>query len=341
MKQQSQDIRPNAVLADAIYTGLSALVRLTYKRKNRRTIVFYNQIVSNWSEVQRKSKSITMNDSFDSFSVQDKEPVLRRLQLQMLWHSTEPYGNKEFKRVYGWREGTVGPLNSLLNVAGAALRDILVPRYYFPDPQMYQVRRYPNGTKKIIPKSVADKLPLEERVKTYLRSGYRGNSKCPRILLRHPTLPALDFGDMIRAHLVELCRQCFIQGVPRSESQRYIRLLIHRLIPFLDWVYTRGKVGRKNFCPDADKELRKIVLEIRTKFSRQIGVGQRLSKPIDSFETDLGTDFLKKRVQIIQDSTEIDYVKKRSGVVLKYIKQGVVTNIDISKFIQEVTKKTQ
>ena len=341
MKLQSQESRPNVILADAIYTGLSALVRLAQKRKNRRTIEFYKRLVSNWSEVQRKSKAITMNDSLDSFSVQDKEPVLRRLFLQMLWHSTEPYGNKEFKRVYSWREGTVGPLNSLLNIAGAALRDILVPRYYFPEPQMYQVRKYPDGTKKIIPKTVADKFPIEKQVKTYLRAGYRGNSKCPRILLRHPTLPALDFSDMVRAHLVELCRQCFIHGVPRSESQRYIRLLIHRLIPFLDWVYTRGKVGRKNFCPEADKELRKIVLEIRAKFSRQIGVGERISKQIDSFETNLGTGFLKKRIQTIQDSTEVDSVKKRCGVILKHIKHGVVTDTDISKFIQEVTRKTQ
>ena len=341
MEQNSQEFRSNVVLADAIYTGLSALVRLTQKRKNKWTIEFYEQIANNWTEVQNKSKSVTLDGSFDSFRVQDKEPVLRRLYLQMLWHSTQPYGNREFKRVYSWREGTVGPLNNLLNIAGAALRDILVPRYPFPEPQYYQVRKYPDGTKRVLSKKVADRVPVEKGVDTHLRAGYPGNSRCPRVLLRHPTLPALDFGDMIRAHLVELCRQCFIHSVPRNESQRYLRLLIHRLIPFLDWVYTRGKVGRKDFYPDADKELRRIVLEIRTRFSGQIGSGEGISKHVDSFETDLGTDFLEKRVRTLLESTESGTIRERCGEILRLIKCGVVTDTDVSKFIQEVTEKTQ
>jgi hypothetical protein len=341
MKQKSQEFRPNVILADAIYTGLSSLVRLARWRKNARTMEFYRLIVDNWSEIQRKPKVLSQNDPLDFFLVQDKEPVLRRLYLQMLWYSTEPYGNKEFKRVYNWREGTVGPLNVLLNIAGAALRDILVPRYPFPDTQSYEVRKYPDGTKRVIPKTVADKMPAGKEVDTHLREGYPGNSRCPRVLLRHPTLPALDFGDMIRAHLVELCRQCFIHGVPRNEARRYIRLLVHRLIPFLDWVYTRGETGRKDFYPDADKELRRIVLEIRTKFSERVGTGKRMSKQTDSFEKGLGTDFLKKRVQAILVSADTDSISKRCKEVIRLIDEGVVTDTDISNFIQEVTRKTQ
>ena len=157
---------------------------------------------------------------------------------------------------------------------------------------------------KIIPKRLADKTPAGNEIARHVRAGYRGNTKYPRILLRHPTLPALDFGDMIRAHLVELCRQCFIHAVPRSESRRYIHLLIHRLIPFLDWVYTRGKIGRKNFYPDADKELRKIVLEIRTRFGKQAGVKEGISKQIDSPPTIPGTELLREKVKVIQDSTD-------------------------------------
>jgi hypothetical protein len=336
-----QEFRPNVVLADAIYTGLSTLVRLAQKRKNRRTVESYNQIVSNWREAQNRSKAVTIESSFNSYSVQDKEPVLRRLYLQMLWYSTEPYGNREFKRVYNWRKGTVGPLNALLNMAGAALRDILVPRYPFPDPVLYQVRKYPDGTKRVIPKQVAEGIPVERGVETTLRAGYRSSSKYPRVLLRHPTLPALDFGDMIRAHLVELCRQCFIHGVPRNESQRYIRLLIHRLIPFLDWVYTRGKVGRKNFYPDADKELRKIVLGIRTKFSRQVGFEEGISKQSDSFAGSLGIDFLRGKVNKILSTTEDASIIGKCETILTQIEDGIVTDTEVSHFIEEVTKKTQ
>ncbi|MFW9887707.1 MAG: hypothetical protein ACFFER_05955 [Candidatus Thorarchaeota archaeon] len=341
MGRKVQEFRPNVVLADAIYTGLSTLVRLAQKRKNRRTIEFYNQIVSNWRETQSRSKAVTTEDSFNSYSVQNKEPVLRRLYLQMLWYSTEPYGNREFKRVYSWRKGTVGPLNALLNIAGAALRDILIPRYPFPNPEFYQVRKYPDSLKKVIPKHVADRIPVEKGVETTLRAGYRSSSKYPRVLLRHPTLPALDFGDMIRAHLVELCRQCFIHGVPGDESRRYIRLLIHRLIPFLDWVYTRGKVGRKNFRPDADKELRKIVLEIRTKFSRQVGFEEGISKQVDSHPGDFGTEFLKGKVSEILSSAEDASVIEKCETILRQIKNGIVTDRDVSRFIDEMTRKTQ
>jgi len=106
----------------------------------------------------------------------------------------------------------------------------VVPRYPFPTPQLYDIRVFPDGSEQVIPKDVADKVPAAKGVKTHLRAGYRGNSKHPRVLLTHPTLPAMDFGDMIRAHLVELCRQCFIHCVPRTEAYRYIRLLIHGLI---------------------------------------------------------------------------------------------------------------
>ena len=341
MGRKGQKFRVNVVLAEAIYSGLSALVRLSIKRKNNQTSKFQDQIKSIWDDVRSQLRSIREVGAHDFSPVQNVEPPLRRLYLQMLWHGTRRYGNREFKRVYSWRKGTVGPLNALLNIAGAALRDILVPRYPFPDPQLYQVRRYSDGTKKIISKTVADMMPVGKGVETYLKAGYRGNSKYPRILLRHPTLPTLDFGDMIRAHLVELCRQCFIHSVPRNESQRYIRLLIHRLIPFLDWVYTRGKVGRKDFYPDADRELRKIVLEIRTQFGKQAGFKEGISKQIESVPTSPDTGFLKEKVKTILTSTEDRFIKKRCKKILEHIENGVVTNTDISKFIEDVTKKTQ
>lgn len=259
----------------------------------------------------------------------------------MLWYSTKRYGNKEFKRVYNWREGTVGPLNELLNYMGSLLRDVLVPRYYFPDPDLYQIRKYRDGRVDIIPEGVADRIPLERGVKIHQKAGYRGNSKNPRVLLAHPTLPVLDFADMIRAHLIELCRQCFIHTVPRRECHRYIRLLIHRLIPFLDWVYTQGKVGRKNFHPDADKELSKIVLEIRTHFGDKSGISESISKQIETPPTGLDVEFLKKRVETTLESSEEEYVRERGEVVLGHIRNGIITGKETSKFFEEITKKTQ
>ncbi|NHI83314.1 MAG: hypothetical protein EAX81_03315 [Candidatus Thorarchaeota archaeon] len=339
MGRKIQEFRPNVVLADAIYAGLSALVRLASKRKNAKTYRFYQQISKNWKIARKEWKSSKAKGSHDFSSVQGIEPVLRRLYLKMLWYSTARYGNKEFKRVYSWREGTVGPLNALLNSAGSTLRDLLVTRYPFPNPQLYEIRQFSDGRTKVIPKRVADELSTLEDAKVHLKAGYPGNSKKPRILLTHPTLPALDFGDMIRAHLVELCRQCFIHGVPRKESQRYIRLLTHRLIPFLDWIYTGGRIGRKNFYPDADQELRRLVLEIRTRFSQRIGSAKRISEQIEGPTENPGVDFLmgKAKAEMEKD----DSTGKRGQVILAHIENDIVGDADISNFIEEVSKKTQ
>ncbi|MHA2023618.1 MAG: hypothetical protein ACTSWQ_08150, partial [Candidatus Thorarchaeota archaeon] len=161
-----------------------------------------------------------------------------------------------------------------------------------------------------------------------------------RVLLSHPTLPALDFGDMIRAHLIELCRQCFIHNVPRNEFQRYIRLLIHRLIPFLDWTYTRGKTGRKNFYPSADEELRKIVLEIRTHFGTQSGREEGISRKIERISSAVGVDFLIEEIESIQATSQDEHIKEKCATILNHIEDGIVTDIDITKFIDEITKKS-
>ncbi|TFH04966.1 MAG: hypothetical protein E4H14_13655, partial [Candidatus Thorarchaeota archaeon] len=228
-----------------------------------------------------------------------------------------------------------------MNFAGATLRDIVVPRYPFPESELYEVRKFPDGSKKIIPKNVADKVPAEKGVKTYQRAGYRGNSKNPRVLLTHPTLPAMDFGDMIRAHLIELCRQCFIHYVPRNEAHRYIRLMIHRLIPFLDWTYTQGEIGRKDFYPDADKELRKIVLEIRNIYSKYIGSRDRISKQIDDVPQSFGIKMLEDRVEAILETSEDDHIKEKCKVILKHIKNGLVTYREVENFIEDIVKKIQ
>ncbi|TET09223.1 MAG: hypothetical protein E3J86_08810, partial [Candidatus Thorarchaeota archaeon] len=340
MGRKVQEFRPNVVLATAIYSGLSALVNLAYKRKNSQTVNFYEQIESIWENVRREKRLDRQQGSHDFASVQNVESVLRNLYLRMLWKSTRLYGNKESKRVYSWREGTVGPLNALLNFAGSVLRDILVPRYPFPDSDLYEIREYPNGSKKILTKKVADKTPPRKNVKTNIRAGYRGNSRNPRVLLAHPTLPALDFGDMIRAHLVELCRQCFIYNVPRIDSQRYIRLLVHRLIPYLDWIYTQGKTGRKNFYPGADKELRKIVLEIRTHYGTKSGREEGISRKVERISSDIGVEFLIEKIESIQANSYEEYIKEKCETILNHIENGIVTDIEISKFIEDVTKKS-
>ncbi|MHA1961892.1 MAG: hypothetical protein ACW99U_16920, partial [Candidatus Thorarchaeota archaeon] len=282
MKERKRKPEPNIILSTAIYAGLAAVVRLAERRRNRRTKRIQKSIEEKWKLVREGLRETKKTEPRDFSIIQNAESNLRKLYLRMLWYSTKPYGNSEFKRVYSWRVGSVGPLNALLNYAGARLRELAVTRYPFPDPVQFQIRKYHDDTLKVLSQRVAESHPDDGSAKkTYWRAGYRGNSKHPRVLLTHPTLPGLDFVDMIRAHVIELCRQCFIHGVPRSEGHRFIRLLIHNLKPFLDWIYTDGESGRKDFFPDADKELRNIVLEIRALHGKRAGRSESITKSID------------------------------------------------------------
>jgi hypothetical protein len=340
MRKKKREFRPNVVLASAIYSGLSALVNLAYNRKSDQTATQYDQIRELWETARKTRRRKKQIGSYDFSAIQNVESALRMLYLKILWKTTRRYGNRETKRVYSWREGTIGPLNALLNFAGATLRDTVVPRYPFPDPDIYEVREYPDGQKKVIPKSVAKRMPAGDTVRIYDRAGYRGNSEYPRVLLSHPTLPALDFGDMIRAHLAELCRQCFIYNVPQGEAQRYIRLLIHRFIPFLDWVYTQGESGRKNFHPGADVELQRIVREIQTLFGVESGREEGISRKIDRLPPDISVNLLIEKIEPILASSSEEVVRNKSTTILNHVEDGIVTDVEVARFVEDITKKS-
>ncbi|MGY5858178.1 MAG: hypothetical protein RTU63_02315 [Candidatus Thorarchaeota archaeon] len=250
--------------------------------KDPEVIKFFNEIRQIWKEARIEYTRLKKMGTLDFTVILNIEHNMRKNYLGMLWYSTRPFGNTEFLRVYNWREGTIGPLNELLNYAGAELRSVATKYYSFPKVQYYQVREYPNKKIEILRKNLARKYPPKKGVKVSWTAAYPGNSKCPPVRVRHSTLPEMDFVDMIRTHVVELVRQCFIHNVPKTVAMRYIRLLIYRLQPFLDWVYTDGAMGRGKFWPDADKVLREIVLEIRSRYSRRLGRIPRLTQQIES-----------------------------------------------------------
>ncbi len=276
--------QPAKVLANSIYAGLAALVRLAERRvtKDPEVIRLFNEIKQMWKEACAEYKRLKKMGIPDFSLILNIEHNMRKNYLGMLWYSTRPFGNTEYKRVYRWREGTIGPLNELLNYAGAELRSVAAKYYSFPLVQYYQVRELSDKRVDFVHKSVAPKYPPEKGVKVSWTAAYPGNSKHPLVRVRHSTLPEMDFIDMIRAHVIELVRQCFIHNVPKMASRRYIRLLIYRLQPFLDWVYTDRAQGRGKFWPDADKVLREMVLEVRARYSRRLGRTPRLTHQIES-----------------------------------------------------------
>jgi hypothetical protein len=342
MKKRKRRSAPNVILSTAIYAGLAALVRLAERRRNYRTEKLQKSIDEKWKEIRRRLKEDKGFNPRDFSIIQNAESNIRKMYLQMLWCSTKPFGNKEFKRVYSWRMGTVGPLNALLNYAGAHLRDLAVTRYPFPDPVYFQIRTFGRGRVKVLAKSVAESYPDDGSAKkVYWKAGYQGNSKHPRVLLTHPTLPGLDFVDMIRAHIIELCRQCFIYGVPRSEAHRYIRLLIHNLKPFLDWIYTDGETGRKDFFPDADKELRFVVLEIRALHGKRSGTIDSITRSMDDKSADASVGFLKRKAQEILNSSTDENLHAVCANIISRIDQGIIVDRDVTKLLNHAKTLSQ
>ena len=344
MGRKPREMNPSAILATSIYTGLSALVRLARKRVDKKTRKYLESILTHWSEAKEEYRNNRKNTGklrLDFSPIKNAEANLRRFFLKILWHSTRRFGNKEFKRVYSWEEGTVGPLNTLLNYLGARLRDLAMTRFPFPEPEKFQLRKYSDGTKVAIQKKYVSKYMKDGAVETYWKAGYKGNRKHPTVLLAHPSLPGLDFVDMIRAHGVELVRQCFIHNVPRSDAHRYIRLLIYRLTPFLDYVYTEGKSGRNYFEPDADKELRTLVQEIRTLYSGRVGKKRSITRELDINIPDPTVNIIWTKVSKLIAETRDKEAKKRYSKILDQIDQGLIVDRDAEKLFEQILSLTQ
>jgi len=66
-----QEFRPNAVLATAIYSGLSSLVWLARKRKNTQTEAIYEKISNTWETVQEKKRTRKLADRMTSLLFKD------------------------------------------------------------------------------------------------------------------------------------------------------------------------------------------------------------------------------------------------------------------------------
>ena len=136
--------------------GLVALVRLASKRTSEKTRKFYSSIEKMWRAAREDG---------DFSSIQNAEPNMRGQSLKMVWVSTRRFGNREAKRVYSWLEGTVGPLNALLNYVGARLRDLAMTRYPVPEPDSFRIRKYPDGSKKVLTKEDDELLGTDDAVK--------------------------------------------------------------------------------------------------------------------------------------------------------------------------------
>jgi hypothetical protein len=118
-------------------------------------------------------------------------------------------------------------------------------------------------------------------------------------------------------------------------------LLINRLKSFLDWVYTQGETGRKDFFPDADRELRKIVLEIRSLYGNRIGRSERITNAYDSEHREPAVDLLRIKTSETFKGTNDEIVKEQCIDILDKIDQGLIVNRDVAKLMGHVLSMSQ
>ncbi|TXT56941.1 MAG: hypothetical protein BAJATHORv1_20539 [Candidatus Thorarchaeota archaeon] len=277
---------PAKAIAKAQYTGLTSLRNILRERVNKDTKEIYERVserLSNAIEAWRESK----RQKSPNFSlITREENHLRKAELKNIWETTATYGNKANKRVKSEREGKVDPLNLLLNIAGAQLREHLMTLFPFPKPM---------------------NLGWSGRRQIW---GYIGRSNLGEVQVSHGgNLPELDFGDMIRSHLRELARKAFIAKVPPKDFRYYTNLLLTRLTPFLEHVYTDGREGRWGFNrprnqaarerqsgPDANYLLREIVQEIEALYGRYSAKPITPTREIAETYESIDSRFFKRQI---------------------------------------------
>ena len=251
--------KPGRVLTRGLNLGLSATLALARERVTDKTYPLYGGGSGRkgmrriWDDAKKEYFRTVQEKSPKAAVLQNVENNIRRNFQKIMLKTSVRYGNAEVKRKR--RGENKRYLNQLWDYAGSRLRDVAMERYPFPS-----VRRIVN----------------QDGAVTF---GYAGSSRDPEYIPTH-SMPELDFADMIRSHLIELCRQYLKYGLPQRVAKRYIDELIGRLTPFLDYVYTDRRSGRAHFTPDAAKELREIVLRIRTQFGKRNGRSQSITSTI-------------------------------------------------------------
>ena len=239
------------IVAQAHTMALKTLVELLRERTIKGTKHLYSKTQKRLNIALKKWEMSLGQGTPDFSPVADREKGLRDLELENIWETTAAYGNTETKRVRNEREGIVGPLNRLINVFGANLRDYFILMYPLDSPL---------------------KIGKQKRKTIW---GYISD-EYGRVPVAHGAdLAELDLADMIRSHGRELCRKSFIFGVPSSDFASYALLLTRRLAPYVDYIYTDGKLGNSHFLRPrasirekcADEVLSELVDELHSLYA--------------------------------------------------------------------------
>lgn len=234
-------IHPERVVSIAMQTGLSATVRLQRAIKNKITEIHFESSDRIWKTARQVYITSKRQGKPDYSYILKAEPQIRDNQLKMLYEKAAEYGFLEVQRQKN-TDGTVGPHNQRINACGANLRDFSEIEFPLPTPTLFGTRTQRVGAKR----------------REFRLAGYEGTSFGPKVILSHPDLPSMDFGDAVRSHNECLATFSTICNVPLRETSRYSNLFLLLVRPYLEQIYSEYKYGEPGFREGVNKALRKV-----------------------------------------------------------------------------------
>ncbi|MDF1540388.1 MAG: hypothetical protein P1Q69_15945 [Candidatus Thorarchaeota archaeon] len=282
-------IHPERVISRAVKAGLSATIVLQRSISNKNTKKYYDRSYERWS-IRQEVYQITKERGIPDFSYISKAeaPIRDDIRL-MFYEEAAKYGFTEVSRQKN-ADDTVDPLNQRFNVCGAVIRENSEVMFPHPEPVSFgtYTRRDGKGRKK------------------YRRAGYEGSSFGPRVILSHPDLPSLDFGDAVRSHNEYLATFCAIHNVPARETTRYSQLFFLLVRPYLEHLYSEYKYGKTNFQKGVNWALRQVKeLIVETGYQPTIYETRTVTKKLEfdkSKNEDENKTFFKKHEREARES---------------------------------------
>ena len=280
--------------------GLSITVELQRNTSNRVTRKHYESSQRVWT-TNRQAYQLTK----DYFYILKAEPPIVDNNHKILFENAAKFCFTEVSRQKN-SDGTVGPINQRLNACGAALREFSHCSYLFPDPLDYGTQPYTIGQD-----------TMEFRV-----AGYDGSSFGPKVLLAHPDLPSMDFGDAVRSHNEYIATFCAIHNAPVSETTRYSNLFLLLARPYLDYLYSEYKTGKSGFQKGVYNALRQIKELVREAgFQPTMYKDRRVSRNHEFDSPDVKLEFFDDQIR----DAELFYGSEHALVTeVKRLKEGGV-----------------
>ncbi len=214
--------------------------------ENRVTNHIYESSKRIWRTAKARYQQSLRDGKPDFSHITEAENNIRKNSQQILFEKAAVYGNVEVQRAKS-RDDTVGPMNQLHNIGGAAMREFVIANY--PQPDLQQV------------------LSEDGEV----RFVYPASSFGPEIEPIHVTLPEMDFIDSCREHIQVLDTHSFIYDVENRNASRYCNLFLLKARPYLDYIYSEHIYGKAGFREGTLRTLKELKERIARTHSIRIG----------------------------------------------------------------------